>query len=123
MECSCGHGEEVNPFQHRPRYLFGTLGRCAEATAPDTQEQAPRSPRTLPRVSGGWGLLALKVNTCSGRVGRSSATQGRNIVLPAVRSVSGGWQRAGPRGRQGDQRLPPGGGLRGGGDGVGLEAR
>lgn len=35
------------------------------------------------------------------------------IVLPAVRSMRGGWQRAGPRGRQGDQRLPPGGRLRG----------
>lgn len=27
--------------------------------------------------------------------------------------MRGGWQRAGPRGRQGDQRLPPGGRLRG----------
>lgn len=40
--------------------LFGTLGRCAEATAPETQEQALGSPRTLPARLRGVGAVSVK---------------------------------------------------------------
>lgn len=40
--------------------LFGILGRCAEATAPETQEQALGSPRTLPARLRGVGAVSIK---------------------------------------------------------------
>lgn len=115
MGCSRDHGEEVNPLQHRQGCCLALWVAALRPWPPSTQERALRSPRAWPASFRRVGAVSVKSKHLFEGHGPFLCLSGEENCASSGQEHERGWQRAGPWGRQGDQRLPPGKGLRGGG--------